>query len=167
MPHCTCFTHVREQGTGGGKTGSICHLRFPFIFSIGGFQVTHTLGKIARKMSLPQPFLCVNASKNQDVRVVSPYASTQSTGKTTSSGEALPPSSAVAPMRGLFTTLLEGLCVVYLEMVDCAQWRSRTNELARQMDASLKTQSLFCTLTLEPNRQSHQSHALDPLIKRA
>ena len=57
-------------------------------------------------------------------------------------------------------------CVVYLETADCAQWRSRQNEQARQMDAAmLYTQSLFCTLTLEPNRPSHQSHALDPSIK--
>ena len=42
------------------------------------------LGKTARKVSLLHPFLrAPNASKNQDLRAMSPYASRQSTGKMT------------------------------------------------------------------------------------
>ena len=42
------------------------------------------LGKTARKVSSPHPFLCApHASRNQDLRAVSPYASRQSTGKIT------------------------------------------------------------------------------------
>ena len=42
------------------------------------------LGKTVRKVSLSNPFLCApNASKNKDLRAVSPYATMQSTGKVT------------------------------------------------------------------------------------
>ena len=69
--------------TGGGvKQGRFGILRFPLFCSVWGFQDNQMLGKTAREMSLSRPFCCAsNASKNLDLRAVSPYASRQSTGK--------------------------------------------------------------------------------------
>ena len=76
-------TVQRGGRVGGGKQGRFVILRFPLFWSVWGSQ-GKMLRKTARKMSLSHPFLrAPSASKNQDLRAVSPNASRQSTGKMT------------------------------------------------------------------------------------
>ena len=65
-------------------TESICHFAFSLLYSIWGSHDTQVLGRIAREVSLSHCFWCApSASKNYDLRAVSPDASRQSTGKMT------------------------------------------------------------------------------------
>ena len=66
-----------------GKTGSICHFAFSLVLQCLAVPRYPDAGKNSTKSVVVKP-LCVcapNASKNQDLRVLSPYASRQSTGK--------------------------------------------------------------------------------------
>ena len=68
-----------QQGVhrwGGGKTGSIAIFAFPLFYSIWGVpNYPEARKKSARQASLSHPFLCApNASKNYDLRAVSPKA---------------------------------------------------------------------------------------------
>ena len=71
---------------GGGrvKKGRFVIFALSMFYSILGFQDAQMLGKTAQKVSLSNPFSCApSASKNWDLRAVSPNASRQSTGKMT------------------------------------------------------------------------------------
>ena len=82
-------TFVDPQSMSGGASRDIqvggqnrVDLALCCFVVFGGSKITKMLGKTARKMSLSHPFLCAsNASKNQDLRAMSPYANRQSTGK--------------------------------------------------------------------------------------
>ena len=70
----------KDSLRGGGEQGRFVILSFPLFYSIWGSDAA----KNRTKSVLSHPFLCApNASKNKDLRAVSPNASRQSTGKMT------------------------------------------------------------------------------------
>ena len=63
------------------KQGGFVIFEFSLVLQYMESQNAQKMGNAARKVSLSHPLSCApNASKNWDLRAVSPYASRQSTG---------------------------------------------------------------------------------------